>query len=119
MRIAVGNPYPLGATFDGAGTNFVVFTEAAHRVQLCLFDSTGHDPDGLPNTLDSAPMLQRLSRQAMAQLELQRQLWQALHGDDAAAEEPLHGQPRHAKSVQAVPYAVGARSMVILQRISH
>jgi glycogen operon protein len=33
-----GDAYPLGAHFDGAGTNFAVFTEAAERVELCLFE---------------------------------------------------------------------------------
>jgi isoamylase len=36
-----GKPYPLGATFDGAGTNFALFSEAAERVELCLFDDAG------------------------------------------------------------------------------
>ena len=31
-----GNPYPLGATYDGAGTNFAVFSEVAEKVELCL-----------------------------------------------------------------------------------
>ena len=38
-----GNPYPLGATFDGAGTNFSLFSEAAERVELCLFDEEGRE----------------------------------------------------------------------------
>ena len=33
-----GSPYPLGATYDGSGTNFAIFSEAAERVELCLFD---------------------------------------------------------------------------------
>ena len=33
-----GQPYPLGATFDGSGTNFALFSEVAERVELCLFD---------------------------------------------------------------------------------
>ena len=33
-----GTPYPLGATFDGAGVNFAVFSELAERVELSLFD---------------------------------------------------------------------------------
>ena len=33
-----GHPYPLGATFDGTGTNFAIFSEIADRVELCLFD---------------------------------------------------------------------------------
>ena len=39
MRVWPGKPYPLGATFDGAGVNFAIFSEAATRVELCLFDS--------------------------------------------------------------------------------
>jgi isoamylase len=38
MKIWPGSPYPLGATFDGAGTNFAIFSEVAERVELCLFD---------------------------------------------------------------------------------
>jgi isoamylase len=33
-----GRPYPLGATYDGIGTNFALFSEVADRVELCLFD---------------------------------------------------------------------------------
>lgn len=33
-----GSAYPLGATFDGNGTNFALFSEGAERVELCLFD---------------------------------------------------------------------------------
>ena len=33
-----GRPYPLGATFDGSGTNFALFSEVAEKVELCLFD---------------------------------------------------------------------------------
>jgi glycogen operon protein len=39
MRIWPGHPYPLGATWDGAGVNFALFSEHATRVELCLFDS--------------------------------------------------------------------------------
>ncbi|HWG64036.1 MAG TPA: glycogen debranching protein GlgX [Streptosporangiaceae bacterium] len=48
-----GNSYPLGATFDGVGTNFALFSEAADGVELCLFDEDGaerrvalHEQDG-------------------------------------------------------------------------
>jgi len=36
-----GEPYPLGATWDGVGTNFSVFSEVAERVELCLFADDG------------------------------------------------------------------------------
>jgi isoamylase len=38
MAVWPGGSYPLGATFDGAGTNFALFSEVAERVELCLFD---------------------------------------------------------------------------------
>jgi isoamylase len=41
MRVWPGRPYPLGATWDGAGTNFALFSEHATKVELCLFDSAG------------------------------------------------------------------------------
>ncbi len=34
-----GHPYPLGATWDGAGTNFALFSDHATGVELCLFDA--------------------------------------------------------------------------------
>jgi len=39
MRVWPGRPYPLGATWDGAGMNFAIFSEAATKVELCLFDT--------------------------------------------------------------------------------
>jgi isoamylase len=38
MHIWPGAAYPLGATWDGSGTNFALFSEVAERVELCLFD---------------------------------------------------------------------------------
>jgi isoamylase len=39
MRPWPGHAYPLGSTYDGAGTNFAIFSEVADRVELCLFTS--------------------------------------------------------------------------------
>ena len=36
-----GGPYPLGAWYDGVGTNFTLFSEVAEGVELCLFDDAG------------------------------------------------------------------------------
>src|SRR5580658_2195045 len=41
MRVWHGSPYPLGATWDGEGTNFALFSHVAERVELCLFDGDG------------------------------------------------------------------------------
>ena len=37
-----GQPYPLGASWDGEGVNFALFSEHADKVELCLFDEHGH-----------------------------------------------------------------------------
>ena len=39
MKTKPGHPYPLGATWDGKGVNFALFSENATKVELCLFDS--------------------------------------------------------------------------------
>ncbi|MFN8639969.1 MAG: glycogen debranching protein GlgX [Dehalococcoidia bacterium] len=43
MAIEAGEAYPLGATWDGEGTNFAVFSEVADYVELCLFDESGRE----------------------------------------------------------------------------
>ena len=40
-RVWPGRPHPLGATWDGKGVNFALFSAHAERVELCLFDATG------------------------------------------------------------------------------
>ncbi|MDO6462489.1 glycogen debranching protein GlgX [Granulosicoccaceae sp. 1_MG-2023] len=53
--IEAGDPYPLGATWDGSGVNFALFSAHAERVELCLFDASGrrelarHDLPGNTN----------------------------------------------------------------------
>ena len=41
-RLETGAPYPLGATWDGLGANFAVFSANAQQIDLCLFDPAGH-----------------------------------------------------------------------------
>lgn len=43
MRTWPGNPYPQGATWDGAGANFALFSENATAVELCLFGPDGNE----------------------------------------------------------------------------
>jgi isoamylase len=42
-RVWLGRPYPLGATWDGEGVNFALFSEHAEKVELCLFDDSGEE----------------------------------------------------------------------------
>ena len=41
FRVWPGQPYPLGATWDGEGVNFALFSEHAARIELCVFDPKG------------------------------------------------------------------------------
>ena len=52
MHIGPGQPYPLGATWDGAGVNFALFSAHASGVDLCLFDTpeSPHERLRLPLT---------------------------------------------------------------------
>ena len=43
MEIWPGKPYPLGATYDGTGVNFAIFTEVAERIELCLIGERGKE----------------------------------------------------------------------------
>ncbi|HYO94967.1 MAG TPA: glycogen debranching protein GlgX [Polyangiaceae bacterium] len=51
FRVLPGNPYPLGATWDGQGVNFALFSENATSVDLCLVDEDGRE--------DRVPLIQR------------------------------------------------------------
>jgi isoamylase len=55
VHVTAGSPYPLGATWDGLGTNFAVFSAHAERIDLCLFDPSGRREIGrapLPERTD-------------------------------------------------------------------
>jgi len=43
MQLWPGQSYPLGATYDGQGANFALFSEVADRVELCLFADDGRE----------------------------------------------------------------------------
>jgi isoamylase len=52
-RVAAGSPHPLGATWDGRGTNFALFSSSAEKVELCLFDRSGR------NEIERIPLPER------------------------------------------------------------
>jgi len=45
MRVWPGNPYPLGATWDGKDVNFALFSEHGTQVELCLFDAVNAEQE--------------------------------------------------------------------------
>ena len=58
MRTWSGKSYPLGATWDGAGVNFALFSEHATKVELCLFEA--------PDAKSDADAPRRIHREAAA-----------------------------------------------------
>ena len=52
MQVWPGDAYPLGASYDGTGTNFALFSELASRVVLCLSDQAGNEWT-VPDLVDS------------------------------------------------------------------
>ena len=56
MRVWPGRPYPLGATWNGSGVNFALYSENATKVELCLFESADADKEycriALPESTD-------------------------------------------------------------------
>src|SRR3954451_9606817 len=48
LRVRPGSRFPLGATWDGIGTNFSLFSQHATRVELCLFDEAGQNEQCVP-----------------------------------------------------------------------
>jgi glycogen operon protein len=52
MHLWPGTAYPLGATWDGSGTNFALFSEVAERVELCLYEGEA-EPPGAPPAADT------------------------------------------------------------------
>ena len=51
-----GNPYPLGATWDGQGVNFALYSQHAEKVELCLFDLRTADARSSAWSCASAPI---------------------------------------------------------------
>ena len=45
LRMSQGRPFPLGASYDGSGVNFALFSAHATRVELCLFDAEERETD--------------------------------------------------------------------------
>ena len=52
-EIKEGSPAVLGASWDGEGTNFALFSANASKVELCLFDSTGQRETDRVNDLSA------------------------------------------------------------------
>ena len=71
LDVSPGRPYPLGATYDGIGTNFSIFSEVADHVEVCLFDARGREVRRrLPEETGAHPPRLHLRHRARAALRL-------------------------------------------------
>ena len=94
-----GGPYPLGATWDGAGVNFAIFSEHAAKVELCLFDSAQAEVESI-----RIPMLEQTDMVWHVYLRgiLPRQVYgYRVHGP----YDPSHGHRFNPHKVVLDPYA--------------
>ncbi len=99
MRLWPGRPYPLGATWDGAGVNFALFSEHATKVELCLFDSVDAEHESA-----TIPLQEHTDQVWHAYLPdvLPEQLYgYRVHGP----YEPAKGHRFNPKKVMLDPYA--------------
>jgi glycogen operon protein len=99
MRVWPGRPYPLGATWDGAGVNFALFSENARVVELCLFDG----PDA---TKDSCRIQLREQTDQVWHVYLPDVLPGQLYGYRVYGNyEPAQGHRFNSNKIQLDPYA--------------
>jgi isoamylase len=91
-----GTAYPLGATFDGSGTNFALFSEAAQRVELCLFDA-----DGTETRVEMADVDAYVWHVYLPQVQDGQRYGFRVYGD----YEPHHGARCNPNKVLLDPYA--------------
>ena len=96
MQAWPGNAYPLGATFDGSGTNFALFSEAAERVELCLFEE-----DGTETRIEVADVDAYVWHCYLPQIQPGQRYGYRVHG----SYDPANGQRLNPNKVLLDPYA--------------
>jgi len=95
-RLWPGSPFPLGATYDGAGTNFAIFSEAAERVELCLFE-----PDGTEERITLTEMAAYTWHGYLPNIGPGQRYGYRIHGPYA----PEHGPRCNPRKLLLDPYA--------------
>src|SRR6266550_1975625 len=103
MQVWPGSAYPLGATYDGSGTNFALFSEVADRVELCLFD-----PDGTESRIDLPEMDGFVWHAFVPGIEPGQRYGYRVHGP----YEPEHGLRCNPAKLLLDPYAKAVEGSV-------
>ena len=103
MQVWPGSAYPLGASYDGSGTNFALFSEVADRVELCLFD-----PDGAESRIDLPEMDGFVWHAFVPGIEPGQRYGYRVHGP----YEPEHGLRCNPAKLLLDPYAKAVEGSV-------
>jgi len=103
MKVWPGKPYPLGATYDGVGTNFSLFSEVGERVELCLFDENGQE-----TRVDLPEVTAFCWHGYLPEVEPGRRYGYRVHGPWA----PEHGSRCNPKKLLLDPYAKAVEGQV-------
>lgn len=99
MRLMPGRPYPLGATWDGAGVNFALFSENATKVELCLFD--GHETHKETDRIPLPEHTDQVWHVYLPDVRPDQLYGYRVHGP----YEPAHGHRFNPRKVLLDPYA--------------
>jgi glycogen operon protein len=99
LRIWPGKPYPLGATWDGAGVNFALFSENATKVELCLFD--GPDDTKPARTIALPENTDRVFHGYLPDVETGQLYGYRVHGP----HDPANGHRFNPAKIVLDPYA--------------
>ncbi|MDF2554596.1 MAG: glycogen debranching enzyme GlgX, partial [Microbacterium sp.] len=103
MQVWPGSPYPLGATFDGSGTNFALFSEGAERVELCLFDD-----DGVETRVDLVDVDAFVHHGYLPTIQPGQRYGYRVHGE----YDPARGKRFNASKLVLDPYAKAVEGQV-------
>ncbi len=100
----LGEPFPLGATFDGHGTNFALFSESATMVELCLFDD-----DGAEERLELPEHHAHVHHGYLRDIRPGQRYGYRVHGD----WDPADGKRANAHKLLLDPYAKAVEGEVV------
>ncbi len=103
MQTWPGSSYPLGATFDGSGTNFALFSEGAERVELCLFGDRGKE-----TRIDLIDVDAHIWHAYLPTVGPGQRYGYRVHGE----HDPKHGKRFNPKKLLLDPYAKAVEGQV-------
>lgn len=97
MHVQPGSPYPLGATWDGEGVNFAIYSEHAEAIEVCLFGESDEDEERVGVTFKTG----HVWHVYLAGVSVGRRYGYRVHGP----YDPPRGHRFNANVVLLDPYA--------------